>query len=315
MATAPSSSVLNRPTQMFIGGKWVDAVAGGTLEVTNPADESTLAEVAYGGRADADRAVAAAAKAFPAWSKTTAYERAKILKKTADLIRERVDAIARTLTEEQGKPLLEAKGEVNHTADTFEWFAEEAKRVYGRIIPPTVATKRHHVIKHPVGVVGTITPWNFPAAMVSRKIAPALAAGCTVVSRPADQTPLTMIQLFAAMADAGVPEGVVNLVMGDAVEFADALFRTPRRPQDQLHRLDPGRQGIDPALGRSGDAALARTRRSCPPDRLPRRRRRSRWLRRRSWASSATTARSASPHRGFTFTSRSARSSPKPPSN
>ena len=223
MATAPTSPA-TRPTQMFIGGQWVDALDGKTLKVTNPADESTIADVAYGGRADADRAVEAAAKAFPAWSKTTAYERAKILKKTADLIRERVETIARTLTEEQGKPLPEAKGEVNHTADTFEWFAEEAKRAYGRIIPPTVATKRHHAIKHPVGVVGTITPWNFPSAMVSRKIAPALAAGCTVVSRPADQTPLTMIQLFAAMADAGAPEGVVNLVMGDAVAFADALF-------------------------------------------------------------------------------------------
>ena len=222
-----STSPSPRPSRMFIGGQWVGAIGGGTLGVTNPADEATLAEVAYGGRADADRAVAAAARAFPTWSKTTAYERAKILKKTADLIRERVDAIARTLTQEQGKPLPEAKGEVNHTADTFEWFAEEGKRAYGRIIPPTVATKRHHAIKHPVGVVGTITPWNFPAAMVSRKIAPALAAGCTVVSRPADQTPLTMILLFEAMADAGVPEGVVNLVIGDAVEFADALFAHP----------------------------------------------------------------------------------------
>jgi len=226
-APSRSTSSSNRPTQMFIGGQWTDAVGGGTLVVTNPADESILAEVAYGGRLDADRAVEAARVAFPAWSKTTAYERAKILKKTADLIRERVETIARTLTEEQGKPLPEARGEVNHTADTFEWFAEEAKRAYGRIIPPTVATKRHHVIKHPVGVVGTITPWNFPSAMVSRKIAPALAAGCTVVSRPADQTPLTMILLFAAMADAGVPEGVANLVIGDAVEFADALFAHP----------------------------------------------------------------------------------------
>jgi succinate-semialdehyde dehydrogenase/glutarate-semialdehyde dehydrogenase len=212
------------PTQMYIDGQWRDAVGGRSLAVINPADESTIAEVAFGGRADADLAIDAATKAFPAWKALSAYDRAKILKKTADLIRERADTIARDLTREQGKPLPEARGEVMHTADTFEWFAEEGKRTYGRIIPPTNVAKRHQAIKHPVGVVGTITPWNFPAALVSRKIAPALAVGCTVVSRPADQTPLTMIHLFKALADAGLPPGVANLVIGDAVEYADALF-------------------------------------------------------------------------------------------
>ncbi|WP_435018348.1 NAD-dependent succinate-semialdehyde dehydrogenase [Tundrisphaera sp. TA3] len=221
MATADA------PTRMYIDGNWSDADGGKTLPVINPADESTLGEVAYGGRAEADRAIEAAARAMPAWKALTAYDRAKILKKTAELIRERVETIARVLTQEQGKPLAEAKGEVNHTADTFEWFAEEGKRSYGRIIPPTAATKRHMAIKHPIGVVGTITPWNFPSAMVSRKIAPALAAGCTVVSRPADQTPMTMIHLFRCMEDAGLPKGVANLVIGDAVEFADALFAHP----------------------------------------------------------------------------------------
>ena len=218
MATAQLS------TQMYIDGQWCDATGGATLAVINPADESTLSHVAFGGRADADRAIDAAAKAFPAWKALTAYDRAKILKKTADLIRERADAIARTMTQEQGKPLPEAKGETLATADTFEWFAEEGKRAYGRIIPQSNAMKRHHVIKHPIGVVGTITPWNFPAALASRKIAPALAVGCTVVSRPADQTPQTLIHIFQAMADAGLPPGVANLYMGDAVEFADALF-------------------------------------------------------------------------------------------
>ena len=212
------------PTQMYIDGQWSDAKGGGTLAVINPADESTIAEVAFGGRADADRAIDAAAKAFPAWKALTAYDRAKFLKKTAELIRERADAIARTMTQEQGKPLPEAKGETLATADTFEWFAEEGKRAYGRIIPPSNGMKRHHVIHHPIGVVGTITPWNFPAALASRKIAPALAVGCTVVSRPADQTPQTLVHIFQAMADAGIPPGVVNLYMGDAVEFADALF-------------------------------------------------------------------------------------------
>ncbi len=242
-------------TRMYIDGQWVDAAGGKTLAVINPADESTLAEVAFGGRAEADRAIEAAARAFPAWKATSAYDRAKILKRTADLIRERADVIARTMTREQGKPLPEARGETLATADTFEWFAEEGKRAYGRTIPPSNLAKRHHTVRHPVGVVGTITPWNFPAALASRKIAPALAVGCTVVSRPADQTPLTLIQIFQALADAGLPPGVANLVIGDAVEFADALFAHPavrkisftgstrvgkeliRRSADQVKRL------------------------------------------------------------------------------
>jgi succinate-semialdehyde dehydrogenase/glutarate-semialdehyde dehydrogenase len=212
------------PTKMYINGEWCNARGGTTLAVINPADESVLANVAYGGKEDAERAIAAAARVFPAWRAVSAYDRAKILKKTADLMRERADHIARGLTQEQGKPLGEAKMEVLHAADTFEWFAEEGKRAYGRIIPPANMAKRHYVVSHPVGVVGTITPWNFPAALPSRKIAPALAAGCTVVSRAADQTPLTLIMMFECLADAGLPAGVANLVMGEAVPIADAFF-------------------------------------------------------------------------------------------
>ncbi len=215
------------PTQMYIDGRWCDAEERKTLAVINPADESTLAEVAYGGRAEAERAIEAAARAFPAWRAASVYERAKVLKKTAARIRERAETIARALTQEQGKPLPEAKAEVLHAADTFEWFAEEGKRAYGRIIPPSNVAKRHYAIKHPVGVVGTITPWNFPAALPSRKIAPALAVGCTVVSRPADQTPLTLLLLFECLADAGVPPGAANLVMGPARPVADAFFANP----------------------------------------------------------------------------------------
>ena len=152
-------------TQMYIDGAWCDAPSGKTLAVINPADESVVAEVAYGTREDAERAIAAAERAFPGWRAASAYERAKILKRTAELMRERADRIARTLTEEQGKPLAEARLEVLHAADTFEWFAEEGKRAYGRIIPPTNMAKRYYTIKHPVGVVATITPWNFPAAL------------------------------------------------------------------------------------------------------------------------------------------------------
>ena len=223
MATATESG----SRLMYIDGRWSEADGGTTLAVVNPADESTILEVAHGGRPEAERAIDAAARAMPAWRALSAYDRAKILKRTADLMRERADALARTLTLEQGKPLPEAKAEVLHSADTFEWFAEEAKRAYGRIIPPSNMAKRHSTIFHPVGVVGTITPWNFPITLPSRKIAPALAVGCTVVSRPADQTPGSLIGLFECLADAGLPPGVANLVIGDARAVADAFFERP----------------------------------------------------------------------------------------
>jgi succinate-semialdehyde dehydrogenase/glutarate-semialdehyde dehydrogenase len=256
MATATATVKTSEyPTQMYIDGQWCGARDGRTLGVINPADESVLAEVAYGTRAEADRAIEAAAKAFPAWRALSVYDRAKILKKTAELMRDRAERIARAMTQEQGKPLTEAKTEVLHAADTFEWFAEEGKRAYGRIIPPTNTAKRYYAIKHPVGVAATITPWNFPAALPSRKIAPALAVGCTVVSRPAEQTPLTLILMFECLADAGVPPGVANLVIGPARPLADAFFDHPavrkisftgstevgkeliRRSADQVKRL------------------------------------------------------------------------------
>src|SRR5260370_13920655 len=154
-------------------------------------------------------------------------ERAKARKKPAERMRQRADEIARTLTTEQGKPVPEAKAEVLHSADTFEWFGEEGKRAYGQVIPNSVAGKRHITIKHPVGVVGAISPWNFPITLQARKIAPALAAGCTIVSRPASQTPLCLIQVFECLAEAGVPPGVANLVIGPAQEMADALLSNP----------------------------------------------------------------------------------------
>jgi succinate-semialdehyde dehydrogenase/glutarate-semialdehyde dehydrogenase len=213
--------------RMYVDGKWIAADNGRTLGVINPATEEVLAEVAYGGRAETRRALEAASKALPAWMKLTPWDRAKILKKTADLMRERCDAIARTLTMEQGKPVAEARAETLHSADTFEWFAEEGKRAYGQIIPPAVAGKRHQTIKHPVGVVAAISPWNFPITLQARKIAPALAAGCTVVSRPASQTPLCLIQVFECLIEAGLPAGVANLVMGPAQEMADEFLENP----------------------------------------------------------------------------------------
>ena len=252
MATAVATELKK---QMYIDGAWCDSIRGRKLAVINPADESVVAEVAHGSREDAERAIEAAARAFPAWRAASAYDRAKVLKKTAELMRERADQIARTLTMEQGKPIAEAKMEVLHTADTFEWFAEEGKRAYGRIIPPTNIAKRYYAIKHPVGVVGTITPWNFPAALPSRKIAPALAVGCTVVSRPADQTPLTLIHMFECLADAGLPPGVANLVIGEARPIADAFFEHPAvRKISFTGSTEVGKELIR-RIGRSGEAA------------------------------------------------------------
>ncbi len=224
MSAATANSTLRK---MFIDGKWCEAEGGKTLGVVNPATEEVIADVAYGGKAEARRALEAAAKAMPAWMKLTAWDRAKVLKKTADLMRERADAIARTLTMEQGKPLPEAKAEVLHSADTFEWFAEEGKRAYGQVIPNSVQGKRHVTIKHPVGVVAAISPWNFPITLQSRKIAPALAVGCTIVCKPASQTPLCLIQVFECMVDAGLPAGVANLVAGSASEISDEFLANP----------------------------------------------------------------------------------------
>ncbi len=222
MATATATA-----KRMFIDGKWVNADSGKTIQVINPATEEVLAEMAYGSRVEVKRAVEAAHRAMQSWMKLTPYDRAKVLKKTAELMRERADAIARTLTMEQGKPVPEAKAEVLHSADTFEWFAEEGKRAYGQVIPNSTPGKRHMTIKHPVGVVGAISPWNFPITLQVRKIAPALAAGCTIVTKPATQTPLCLIQVFECMVEAGVPAGVVNLVLGPPQDVADEFLENP----------------------------------------------------------------------------------------
>jgi succinate-semialdehyde dehydrogenase / glutarate-semialdehyde dehydrogenase len=227
MATAtaaPTGLSIGTYRRMFIDGQWCDSSTGKRLKIINPATEGEIAEVAFGTRADCRRAVEAAQAAMGPWAKLTSWDRAKILKKTADLMRERADGLARTLTMEQGKPLAEAKAEVLHSADTFEWFAEEGKRAYGQIIPNSAPGKRHMTIKHPVGVVGAISPWNFPITLQARKIAPALAAGCTIVCKPASQTPLCLVQVFECMVEAGLPAGVANLVMGPAQEIGDEFL-------------------------------------------------------------------------------------------
>ena len=197
---------------MYIDGEWRSALSGNTFESINPATGDVLGTAPDGGRDDARKAIDAADAALPAWRATTAYERAEILAAAYRLMIERQDELATLMTREQGKPLRMARTEVGYAADFLLWFAEEAKRVYGEVIPSARADQRFVVLQQPVGVCAAITPWNYPISMITRKVAPALAAGCTSVLKPAEQTPLCAIETFRVFADAGVPPGVVNLV-------------------------------------------------------------------------------------------------------
>ena len=198
--------------QAYIDGAWVGADSGKSFQVTNPADGAVIAEVPDMGRAETRRAIAAAQAAGPGWAGLTAKQRAVILRKWNDLILQHQDDLGALMTLEQGKPLAEAKGEVAYGASFVEWFAEEGRRIYGDTIPAHAPDKRIVVIKQPIGVVAAITPWNFPIAMITRKVAPALAAGCTVVVKPAEDTPLCALALAHLAAEAGIPKGVFNVV-------------------------------------------------------------------------------------------------------
>ena len=202
--------------QAFIAGTWTAADNGATVAITNPANGITLAQVPDMGAAETRRAIAAANAAWPAWRALTAKQRGAVLRKWFELIVANADDLALLMTSEQGKPLAEARGEALYAASFVEWFAEEAKRTYGDVIPGTVANQRLIVMKQPIGVCAAITPWNFPAAMITRKVAPALAAGCPVVVKPAEQTPLTALALGVLAERAGFPPGVFNLVTGSA---------------------------------------------------------------------------------------------------
>lgn len=214
--------------KVYIDGEWIKADSGKEQEVLNPATGEILGTVPAVGREETKRAIDGAHRAFEFWSSLPANERGAYLKKVYELMIEQQDEIAKIMTLEQGKPLTEAKGEVLYAASFLEWYAEEAKRVYGEMIPAWKENKRIMVLKQPVGVTAAITPWNFPAAMVTRKLAPALAAGCTVVLKPASQTPLTAIKIIELFEAAGVPKGVVNLVTGSAKEIGNALMEDQR---------------------------------------------------------------------------------------
>jgi succinate-semialdehyde dehydrogenase/glutarate-semialdehyde dehydrogenase len=200
----------------YIDGQWVGADGGKRVAVTDPATGEVIAHVPEMGADETRRAIAAAKRAMGPWAKRPAAERARILRRFHDLMLEEREALARLLTREQGKPLREALGEISYAASFLEWFAEEAKRVYGEVIPGHAADKRIVVLRQPIGVVGAITPWNFPSAMITRKIGPALAAGCAVVLKPALQTPLSALALAALAEEAGLPAGLFNVVTGDA---------------------------------------------------------------------------------------------------
>ncbi|MCF3945464.1 NAD-dependent succinate-semialdehyde dehydrogenase [Acidiphilium sp. AL] len=209
---------------LHIGGEWTGAKSGRTLDVLNPATEEKIGTAAHAERADLDAAIAAAETGFVAWRKTSPQARAKIMRKAANLIRERADTIARTMTMEQGKPLPEAKGETLLAADVIDWFAEEAPRTYGRVIPARADGVYQLVVKEPVGIVAAFTPWNFPLNQAVRKVSAAIAAGCAVILKGPEETPGSCAELVRAFADAGLPAGVLNLVYGVPAEISEYLI-------------------------------------------------------------------------------------------
>ncbi len=214
-------------TQLLIDGNWCDPDDGRTLPVLNPASGKEIGRVAHASKADLDRALRAAQKGFEVWRQTPAVERSKIMRQAAALMRERADPIAALMTQEQGKPLAEAKGETMMSADIIEWFAEEGRRTYGRVVPSRVLANQQLVLKDPVGPVAAFTPWNFPINQVVRKLSAALATGCSIIVKAPEETPASPAALLRAFVDAGVPKGVINLVYGNPAEISSYLIAHP----------------------------------------------------------------------------------------
>ena len=208
---------------MYINGEWVGKDLE-KLEVKNPANGKIVGSVPIGGEIETNQAIDSAYEAFQTWSQTTAYERAKYLKKLNDLILENQEELAQLMTIEMGKPIKESRGEAASAATYIEWYAEEGKRIYGETVPSHIANKRMQVWKKPVGVVAAITPWNFPVAMLTRKMGPALAAGCTIIIKPSGESPLTAVKLVELCVEAGFPKGVVNLVTGSSSKIGKAIM-------------------------------------------------------------------------------------------
>ena len=216
-----------KDVQLFIHGQWTASVSGRTLPVINPATEEVIGHIAHANREDLDAALDSVQKGFEIWRNTSAYERAKIMHKAANILRERVTEIAQLMTLEQGKPLPEAKAETLGAADTIDWFAEEARRTYGRLVPARVPGAYQMVIKEPVGPVAAFTTWNFPLNQVVRKLSAALAAGCSIIVKAPEETPASPAELIRAFVEAGIPAGVVNLVYGVPAEISEYLIPHP----------------------------------------------------------------------------------------
>ena len=216
-----------RDVQLFIDGAWTKARGGRTIPVVNPATGETIGTVAHAERADLDRALEAAEKGFHTWRKVSAYDRSKLMRKAANILRERADEIARIMTLEQGKPLAESKLETLAGTDVIDWFAEEARRTYGRVVPARAEGVYQLVLKEPVGPVAAFTPWNFPINQVVRKLSAAVAAGCSIIVKPPEETPGSPAELVRAFADAGIPPGVVNAVYGVPAEISEYLIPHP----------------------------------------------------------------------------------------
>ena len=227
-SSAGSASGAHYPdTRLLIDNQWQDAKSGKRIDVRNPATGAVMAQVAHAGKVDLDRALAAAQRGFEAWRGTSAFERAQTMRRAAGLVRERADTIAQLLTQEQGKPLQEARGEVLAGADIIEWFADEGLRVYGRIVPSRRLDVQQQVIKEPVGPVAAFTPWNFPVNQIVRKLGAALATGCSFLVKAPEETPAAPAALLQAFVDAGVPPGTVGLVYGDPAEISAYLIPHP----------------------------------------------------------------------------------------
>jgi succinate-semialdehyde dehydrogenase/glutarate-semialdehyde dehydrogenase len=213
--------------KLFINGEWRDALAGETIAVSDPATEEVIGKIAHARPADLDLALAAADKGFKVWRDTSAFDRSKIMRKAADILRSRVEAVAYMMTREQGKPLAQSKMEILGAADTIDWFAEEARRTYGQIIPARFGGVSNMAIKFPVGPVAAFTPWNFPINQIVRKLSAAVATGCSIIVKAPEETPASPAELIRAFADAGVPNGVVNLVYGIPAEISEYLIPHP----------------------------------------------------------------------------------------
>ena len=252
----------------YIDGKWLAADSNQTIDVTNPASGEVLGTIPKMGADETRRAIDAANAAYPAWRAKTAKERASILRKWFDLMMENQEDLARMMTAEQGKPFKESMGEIVYAASFIEWFAEEGKRVYGDTIPQHAPGKRIVVTKEPIGVCAAITPWNFPAAMITRKCGPALAAGCTMVVKPATATPYSALALAELAERAGVPAGVFSVVTGSSGAIGGEMTSNPDCPQADVHGVHRNRQAADGTVCGHGQKDVDGTWRQCAVHRL-----------------------------------------------